>query len=82
MAGRKKVEYKSQAITTSIKFTSRASIKMYDNYYTVECCEERIIPQDISNIDLDKEKKMLWDAVNEEVDRQIDDIKAAFKQKK
>ena len=72
MAGRK-AEYKSQAITTSIKFTSRESVKIGDNFFTVECCEERIIP-DLPGIKLDKEKEMLWDAVNTEVDKQIDDI--------
>lgn len=77
MAG-KKAEYKSQAITTSIKFTSRASVKIRDNFYTIECCEERAIP-DLPNIKLDKEREMLWDMVNGEVDKQIEDILKTFK---
>jgi len=77
MAG-KKTEYKSQAITTSIKFTSRASVKIHDNFYTIECCEERIIP-DLPNIKLDKEREILWDMVNGEVDKQIEDILKTFK---
>lgn len=69
----RKKSYESKAITTSIRFTSRASIKMGDNFYTVEATEERMIP-DIPNIDLNTEKQLLWDSVNEQVDGQIDDI--------
>lgn len=64
--------YKPKAITTSIKFTSRASIKIRDNFFTFEACEERIIP-DIEDINIEKEKQALWKAVNTEVDDQIED---------
>lgn len=74
MARSKKYEQKAQ--TTMIRFTSRASINIGNNYYTVEACEERIIP-DLPDVDLVKEKKMLWDTVNEEVDNQLLDIKDA-----
>jgi len=77
----KKSEYVSKAITTKIQFTSRASVKIRDNYYTVEACEERMIPQDISDIDMDAERALLWDCVNTECDKQIDDIIQMFKQK-
>lgn len=70
-------KYEQQAQTTMIRFTSRASINKGNNYYTIEACEERIIP-DFPDVDLIREKKMLWDAVNEEVDRQLVDIENAY----
>ena len=73
--------YESKAITTSIRATSRGSIKVgkqgKESYYTVEYSEERVIP-DVEDIDLESEKQILWDAVNREVDRQIDDILRNF----
>lgn len=62
--------YESKAIITSIKATSRASVKIGDSYYTLEYCEERLIP-DVEDIDIATERRMLWDAVNAEVDNQI-----------
>ena len=69
----KKKEPISKAKTTLIRFTSRASVKIKDNYYTVEATEEKMIP-DLPDIDLDMEKQLLWDEVNREVDLQIEDI--------
>ena len=63
----------SKAITTMIKFTSRASVKVGDSYYTVEACEERMIP-DLPLVDIEEERKDLWDTVNRECDNQIEDI--------
>ena len=70
--------YEQKAITTTIRATSRASVKIRDNFYTLEYCEERAIP-DIEGVDLDTEKRILWDAVNSEVDKQIEDIYNAVK---
>lgn len=67
----KSTEYKQKGVTVSIKFTSRASIKVNESFYTVEACEERMIPEDA---DVEKERKLLWDTVNEECDNQIQDI--------
>ena len=77
MAGKKK-EYISKAKTVSIQFTSRASIKIGDNYYTVEACEERAIPE-LPDIDINKERELLWDCVNSECDEQISDILKIYK---
>ena len=63
----------AKAITTTIKFTSRASVKVGDSFYTVEACEERMIP-DMPDIDIEEERKELWNTVNLEVDKQIEDI--------
>ena len=67
----------SQAITTSIRFTSRASVKIGDNFYTVEACEERMIPEGV-DVNMENERKLLWDTVNDECDGQIQDILQTF----
>lgn len=77
MAGRKK-QYEQKAISSTIKATSRASVKIKDSYYTVEYSEERIIP-DIDGVDISQERKLLWDTVNAETDEQIEDILKTFK---
>ena len=73
----------SKAVTTSIKATSRASIKIRtknggENYYTVEYSEERSIPTDVE-VDLDEERAELWDAVNDTVDDQCEQILKTFR---
>jgi len=73
--------YESKAITTQIRATSRASVKVRDNYYTVEYTEERTIPQ-IDDVDIAKEREILWDCVNNEVDTQIEDIIKSFAKQK
>jgi hypothetical protein len=70
--------YESKAKISTIRATSRASVKIRDNYYTLEYTEERVIP-DIEGVDITAEKKILWDAVNEEVDAQIEDVIKSFK---
>lgn len=74
----KKTEYQSKAITTNIRFTSRASVKVGDSFYTVECTEERAIP-DLECINIEAEREFLWDTVNGEVDGQIEDILKTYK---
>lgn len=67
----------SKAIIKTIKATSRASVKIKDNYYTVEYSEERAIPEDMG-IDIDAERAELWNTVNNECDNQIQDILESF----
>lgn len=63
------------AVTTSIRATSRASVKVNDSFYTVEWCEERTLePED----DLEEERANLWETCNTEVDHQIEDILQSF----
>lgn len=73
MAAKKKAEYVSKAVTTKISISSRASVKVRESYYTVEYTEERAIP-DVTDVDIQKERELLWDACNTEVDNQIEDI--------
>lgn len=78
MTQTKEPPYEVKGVTSSIKFTSRASVCIDKNYYTVEACEERLIPA-VEGVDIAKEKAALWDAVNEEVDNQIADILKVYK---
>lgn len=66
-----------KAITKTIKATSRASVSIDKNYYTLEYTEERIIP-DLPDIDLLVEKTLLWEEVNSQVDKQIEDVLKTF----
>ena len=72
--------YEVKGISTKITATSRVAIKIKDNYYTVECSEERSIP-DVEGVDIDKERQALFDDVNATVDGQIEDIYNTFKKK-
>lgn len=71
-------DYESKAIISTIKFASRASVKVGESFYTVEACEERMIPA-VEDVDIDEERRLLWDTVNTECDEQIKDILATFK---
>ena len=70
-------EYQRKAITTQIRATSRASVKVRESFYTVEYTEERTIP-DIDGVNIEEERKILWEDVNNEVDAQIEDIIKSF----
>lgn len=71
-------EYESKAVVTSIKATSRASVCINKNYYTVEYCEERMIP-DTNGVDIEEERRILWNVVNSECDKQVEEIARTFK---
>ena len=75
-------EYVSKARTTTIRATSRASVKIKDSYYTLEYSEERVIPDmwDDGGVDLEAEKALLWGAVNSQVDQQIQETYDAVMQ--
>lgn len=70
--------YTSKAITTQITATYRMSIKIHDNFHTVEYTEQRTIP-DAEHADIKKEKQLLWSDVVEEIENQVDDIIASYK---
>ena len=65
--------YIPKAKPVIIKFSSRASTKIKDQYYTFEYGEERHI-DDFEKVDIDKEKQALIDDCNEVVDNQIKEI--------
>lgn len=72
--------YEVKGVPTKITATSRVAIKIKDNYYTVECSEERSIP-DVEGVDIEKERQALFDEVNATVDGQIEDIYNTFNKK-
>jgi len=75
---------KSGFVTTSIRFTSRASVQIKGNYYTFEATIERqcATPELISNEEYETAKRDLWDEVNAEVDNQVQDIVELLKSRK
>lgn len=70
-------EYVSKAKISKITATSRMSLKVKDNYFTVEYTEERSIP-DVEDVNIEREREMLWDSVNNEVDNQAAIIADTF----
>ena len=70
--------------TTSIRLTSRASIKVGDSFFTFEACEKQCDPEIASTLtddELAEERQALWDLVNNEVDNQIAEIKSYVNKK-
>ena len=53
------------------------SLKIRDNFYTIEYTEERSVPSGME-IDLEEEKMKLFDSVNSTVDKQVEDIVRSF----
>lgn len=70
-------DYTSKAKISIIRATSRASVKVRDNYFTVEYSEERVIPE-VDGINIEEERRLLWDTVNAECDNQILEIKDCY----
>lgn len=75
-----KKNYMSKAKISKISATSRASIKIRDNFFTLEYSEERIIP-DLEDVNIDKERQILWDTVNAECDNQVAELDQYFNKK-
>ena len=74
--------YISKAEPKIIKFSSRASIKIVDkskqeHYYTVEYGEERQI-NNFNEVDIQKERQLLIDDCNYQVDKQVEEIVETF----
>nr|DAF24508.1 MAG TPA: hypothetical protein [Caudoviricetes sp.] len=71
--------------TTSIRLTSRASIKIGDSFFTFEACEEKQCAPEIASTITDDElaeaRQELWDLVNNEVDKQIAEIRSYVNKK-
>lgn len=77
----KPTAYTSVAVVNSIQATSRISLKCGDTFYTLEYTEERIIPSNeyLPDLDLDEERRLLWDKVNSEVDKQAEEVQNLYK---
>ena len=70
--------YTSKARISKISATSRASVKIRDSYFTLEYTEERVIPE-IEGVDIEAERALLWQTVNDQVDNQVNETIAAVK---
>lgn len=70
----------NEFVTTSIKFTSRASIKIKDSYYTFESVIEKRCPETYTEEEYEKAKQDLWDECHGEVDKQIEQTVEFLKQ--
>ena len=83
MATKKKTvedAYVSHAVPKEITATSRCSIKIKENFYTIETMEKREITN-TENIDMEKEWKMLFDEINTMTDDQVQEIVRMFEKK-
>lgn len=71
--------------TTSIRLTSRASVRIGESYFTFEACEEKQCDPELAKAltddELAEERQELWDLVNNEVDKQIAEIKSYVNKK-
>lgn len=70
-------EYVSKAKITTIEATSRISLKINnpdagDIYTTFEYTEARSIP-DVEGVDIEEEKRLLWEAVITQTDDQAEE---------
>lgn len=68
------MEYIQQGKTVKISGTSKATVQINNNYYSFAYSEERELPEDQSKVNLDKERELLWESLNTEVDKQIEEI--------
>lgn len=75
----KKEEYIPQAFPKEISCVSRVSLKIKDNFYTLEYGETRSIPEGFNYANIDKEREALWNICNDEVDRQAQEVQNLFK---
>ena len=66
--------------TTSIKFTSRASVKIRDSFYTFESVIEKQCPETYTEEEYLAAKQNLWDECHAEVDTQIEKTLEFLKQ--
>lgn len=67
-----------EARTTTIRATNRMSLKVRDNFFTVEWCEERSIPEDFSEEEVAAERAKLWEVCVRECENQAQDIMRTY----
>lgn len=73
------MEYRQQAKTIKISGTSKATVQIKNNYYSFSYSEERELPEDDLRVDIEKERQLLWETLNTEVDKQIEEITQLYK---
>lgn len=73
------MDYTSKAKTVKISGTSKATVQIKNNYYSFAYSEERELPSDDLEVSLEKEREILWECLNAEVDKQIEQITELYK---
>ena len=73
--------YVQQAKTVKISATSKATVQIKGMYYSFSYSEERELPEDDSRVNLEKERELLWETLNDEVDKQIEETVKLYKDK-
>ena len=68
--------------TTEIKFTSRSSIKLKENYFTFEATITKQCPENYTDEEYNEAKQQLWDECNNEIDKQVIEIQEYLKNKR
>lgn len=68
------MSYVQQAKTVKISGTSKATVQIKGNYYSFSYSEERELPEDQLKVNIEEERKLLWETLNAEVDNQIEEI--------
>jgi len=63
--------YTRKAVTTEIKAESGISVEIQGKWYRFLYSETRILPEGANEVE---ERRMLWDDVHEEVDKQVQEI--------
>lgn len=66
----KRAIYEQKAITSSISAKVKLTMKINDNYISVEGNEERTVP-DTTGVNMDKEWRFLWDNVYDVCDAEL-----------
>lgn len=65
-----------------MKASSRISARFGQNYYTAEFTESKVLPDNLSNEELQPYRDKLWEVVNREVDNQIEQVRILYEQSK
>ena len=73
-------EYVQQGKTVKISGTSKVTIQLRNNYYSFSYSEERELPEDQSRVNIEKERELLWETLNAEVDKQMDEVTKLYTQ--
>lgn len=73
------MSYQSKAKITTISGTSKATVQLNNNYYSFSYSEERQLPEEDTDVCIERERELLWDTLNAEVDKQIEQIVQLYK---
>lgn len=68
------MSYESRAKVVTISGTSKATVQVNNNYYSFSYSEERQLPENDEGVCIEQERELLWDTLNSEVDRQVEQI--------